>query len=92
MNQQNGVKKTRCMMAMLVLFVKVVMLIQDWFDPDNVEHVKAYKHLRENGVWPVGFVPEHITLNACWVVAIIAKLADRWIDSKLNEHYVRNIP
>ena len=31
------------------------MKIEDWFDPKNLDHLRAYNHLRNYGEWPDGF-------------------------------------
>ena len=35
------------------------MLIQDWFDITNLDHLRAYKHLMDEGSWPEDFIPAH---------------------------------
>jgi hypothetical protein len=55
----------------------------DWFDPHNQEHLKAWKHLTQEGVWPEGFIPEGMSINPYWIIQITAKLADCWLNEKL---------
>lgn len=55
------------------------MLLLDWFDPHNTEHVKAYKHLMLFGQWPDGFLPENVIFPAgTWRYEIAQKLAAAW--------------
>lgn len=52
----------------------------EWFDPQNIEHVKAYAHLQNTGVWPEGFKPEKIYMEIGWQGIITSKLANAWIN------------
>ena len=61
------------------------MKIEDWFDPENIEHVKAYDELQQRGIWPKGFLPEDIEMGNCWQVLLMSKLADKYIESKLKD-------
>ena len=53
---------------------------EDWFDPYNVEHQKAYATLMETGAWPLGFVPADVEYPALSVRSIQAKMATAWIE------------
>ena len=56
-------------------------MTQTKFDPDNLEHLKAYKHLSETGRWP-----EHIRFELSgplWHLDIQATMANKWVDSQL---------
>ena len=55
------------------------MVFSEWFDPYNIEHIKAYKHLQDKGLWPEGFVPAEIEMDNRWQFKIWAKMADCWI-------------
>jgi hypothetical protein len=61
------------------------MTIYDWFDPDNIDHIKAYNELQTNGVWPKGFIPNNVTLGPMWHINIAFILADRWVKYMLEE-------
>lgn len=54
------------------------MEIIEWFDPYNVEHVKAYEHMIETGVWPKDFIPEGITFPTGWCASLNYKMAAAW--------------
>ncbi len=60
------------------------MLMSDWFDPQNVEHLKAYKHLCKTGTWPAHFLPNNIEIKPLCSTLIRSKLADEWVKHKLE--------
>lgn len=61
------------------------MNIVDWFDPNNHEHLIAFKHLRDTGTWPVGFLPSQVEFPFSWRAALYGKITDVYLDSALNE-------
>ena len=61
------------------------MNIIEWFDPHNKEHLKAYKHLEDTGAWPKGFVPRDIIFTTSWMASLNRKMADCWVNHKLEE-------
>jgi len=56
----------------------------EWFDPHNIEHIKAYVCLQETGTWPRGFTPENIYIEFNWQPILAFKLANEWIRYKLH--------
>ena len=40
--------------------------ILDWFDPHNIEHLKAYRHMENTGRWPEDFLPDDIEMVTVW--------------------------
>jgi len=63
------------------------MNIVDWFDVANPEHLKAYKHLQDTGLWPEGFLPEDIEIeyvSECWP-RLDTKLADKFVEERLSK-------
>jgi hypothetical protein len=58
--------------------------LENWFDPDDERHLRAYQHLRDKGCWPEGFIPDNVEMSAHWVLTVTAKLADAWVRSRLN--------
>lgn len=60
------------------------MNIVDFFDPNNLDHVLAYEHLRKTGIWPDNFIPTGTEFTPQWHVLITAKLADAYVDWKLE--------
>lgn len=63
------------------------MTIIDFFDPHNIEHLKAYRHLTQTGMWPKGFIPESVSFdrNPTWFVSVVSKMAEEWVRSKLDK-------
>lgn len=61
------------------------MDITEFFDPDNIEHIKALGHLNRTGVWPEGFLPENVKQPELWLFQIYNKLASRWVRHMLNK-------
>jgi len=59
------------------------MKIVDWFNPKNLDHLRAYNHLRNYGVWPVGFITENIEFSLNWQILLLAKIANEYINEKL---------
>ena len=58
----------------------------EWFDPDNIKHIKAYFHLQNTGAWPEGFVPIDRHMEMGWQAILAFKLANKWIEMKLREN------
>lgn len=56
------------------------MNIIEFFDPYNIDHIKAYDYLSKNGTWPDGFLPNDITFNACWSLDLPMKLTRAWVE------------
>lgn len=64
------------------------MKIDDWFDPNNDEHLKAYKYLETNGYWQKGFIPEGIEFPNGWHILLVTKIADFYIQHKLDKYNI----
>jgi len=60
-----------------------MMKIEDWFDSRDIDHLRAFNHLRNYGVWPVGFITEDIEFTPTWYILLLAKIANEYIDEKL---------
>ena len=56
----------------------------EWFDPYNVEHIRAYFTLQHTGMFPTDFLPVSIYMEPSWQAILAFKLANCWIDHKLN--------
>ena len=54
--------------------------IVDFFDPGEPEHMKVYKHLRDTGVWPVGFISDNIIFESYWYIRLLHKLVGYLLD------------
>ncbi len=50
----------------------------DWFDPKDINHLKAYAHLQETGVWPEGWPLG--PLPHLWTIILANKLAAAYLD------------
>jgi hypothetical protein len=59
--------------------------IYDWFDPHNMEHLRAYSTLQTTGCWPKDFIPDYVELGAGWHMLLMAKMTDAWVEAKLKE-------
>jgi len=65
------------------------MTIIEWFQPNDVEHIRAYKHLMDTGIWPMEVVPKELYWDTsfwpnCWQIGLAAKMADNWVSHILN--------
>lgn len=61
------------------------MNIIEFFDEDDINHLKAYKHLLDTGMWPKGFVPEGTEFPPVWQILIANTLANAWLDHVLKD-------
>lgn len=59
------------------------MDIVEWFDINNIEHLKAYRTLMVNGAWPLGFIPNDINFSPIWQLVLAYKLSNAYIDLRL---------
>lgn len=57
--------------------------IVDWFNPRNIEHIKAYDHLRKNGTWPVGFINAGTEFPPTWLLGISEKISNVYVTDAL---------
>jgi len=60
------------------------MYIEDWFDVNDRTHLEAFKHLRDTGFWPKDFISNEIQLHPNWQIALVAKMANEWLEYKLE--------
>jgi len=56
----------------------------EWFDPYNDTHLRAYFMLQTTGMWPTYFLPVSIYMEPSWQAILAFKMANCWIDHKLN--------
>ena len=61
------------------------MFIWDWFDIKNKEHLKAYRHLQDTGMWPRDFLPEGLKLGHGWQIILKGIMAAEYVREKLND-------
>jgi len=64
------------------------MTLSEYFDPHNINHLKAYKHLCHCGTLTPEFCDEiddaGIVQEIGWQMGIAAKMADEWVKFKLS--------
>ena len=61
--------------------------IAEFFDPYNVEHLKAYRHLEKTSFWPENFLPTELKdESSCWQVELVAKIARAWLQAAEAGH------
>ena len=59
--------------------------VTEFFDPYNVEHLKAYDHLCQTGSWPKGFLPEGIApgcvgkVEVDHLIEVVNNMANAWM-------------
>jgi galactitol-specific phosphotransferase system IIB component len=58
--------------------VKKVTIV-DFFDPYNIHHLVAYRHLEKTGFWPEDFYPENVEWPMIWQAALTAKMTEAWL-------------
>lgn len=63
-------------------------LLSNWFDPYNIGHVKAWKELRDTGVWPSWFTDllkeSGISIDRYWDITIKSRMCDAWVNYALK--------
>lgn len=59
------------------------MKFEEFFDIHNPEHLRAYRHLRDVGVWPEGFIPKDLEMGHVWQMWLISKMAEEWYKDKV---------
>jgi len=63
------------------------MNTSDFFDPYNIEHIKAFQHMQKTGAWPAEFfdrVKENIRNEPHWYVTIQIKMGQAWVKHSLE--------
>lgn len=54
--------------------------LEEFFNPYNLDHMRAFKTLLANGGWPKGFIPENVVVNEDSEHLVTIKVADTWTD------------
>ncbi len=65
------------------------MIILDFFDPLNIDHLRAYQHLQEKGTWPTNFIPDDVEFSSNWQMMLQAKMADLWVGTNIFMHNMK---
>lgn len=63
------------------------MNIVEFFDPNNQQHLQAYRHLSTKGFWPLEFMemlPKDLEGTVEWHFGVVDKMAKCWVDSILG--------
>lgn len=64
----------------------------DWFDVNNIEHLKAYAHVNKHASWPEGFIPDHVEMESLWAFIIAAKMANQFVAERLTADVAPMVP
>lgn len=56
------------------------MNILEFFDVKNKEHLRAFKTLCDNGMWPEGFLPKNIYFPTLWQTSLYGQLANAYLE------------
>jgi|GEM_PF-3884640 len=63
------------------------MKMTDFFDPLNIDHLRAYKNLQLKGTWPEDFVPwDDVEFEPNWQMMLQSKMADLWVGTNIFMH------
>jgi hypothetical protein len=54
------------------------------FDPLDLDHVKAYRHLCLTGAWPVEHDITERTTEPIWIVIVQSRLCEAYVDGLLG--------
>jgi len=58
-------------------------LIVDWFDVNDLEHLKAFRELGNTGCWPVGFIPKGMQFPNGWQIILYGMLGNAYLNAML---------
>jgi hypothetical protein len=63
------------------------MDILEFFDVNNIDHLKAFDFLSKQSHWPTGFIPKDVTFDKSmgWHLLLESRMADKWIEYKLSK-------
>jgi len=65
------------------------MKIDEFFNPLDIDHLHAYKHLQLKGSWPANFIPEDLEFTSNWQMTLQSKMADLWVGTNIFMHEMR---
>jgi len=60
------------------------MTIIEWFDPTNIEHLKAFQEMFQEGFWPKDFIPKDMKFPEGWCIRLTSKLVNLYLEEKLR--------
>ena len=64
------------------------MNTSEFFDPYNIEHIKAFEYLKKKGAWPIEFfdnVKKQVHEDPNWYLTIQMKMANAWVKHSLEK-------
>ena len=56
------------------------ILVEDWFDPNNIKHVKAFGEYLNTNTFECEGAPEEMVFNIGWNFRIIRIMANKWVE------------
>jgi len=63
-------------------------MLANWFDPTNLEHLRAFKALSKGFGWPKDFyakmMRDGVIIHDAWQQYIESRIVARWIQEKLG--------
>jgi hypothetical protein len=65
------------------------MNILDFFNPLDIDHLKAYQHLEKKGSWPSDFIPEDVLFDTNWQMLLQSNMAHLWVGTNIFMHDMR---
>ena len=65
------------------------MKFLDFFNPLDIDHLRAYQHLQKRGTWPTDFIPDDVEFETNWHMMLQAKMADLWVGTNIFMHNMR---
>ena len=66
------------------------MKILDWFDITNIEHLKAWMHLEDVGIWPIDFIPDNVEFDPYWQMVLSSRMSEQYVKEKIEEDLIAN--
>lgn len=58
--------------------------LTDWFNPNNVSHIREYRYLQQSGSWREGFIPPNVLFSSIWQVELMAMMTDVYVQKMLQ--------
>lgn len=71
---------------------EVMLKLEDWFDPYNPEHMKAYEVLCKTCAWPKEFLAADLEIPMLCVPSIQAKIAQAWLHAMKHGQIIGSAP
>jgi len=65
------------------------MNILEFFNPLDIDHLRAYQHLQAKGTWPTDFIPDTVDFTPNWQMTLQSKMADLWVGTNIFMHDMR---